>query len=45
MHVHVFPITGSVGTRMWRRTKDMELLTLSVLYIQGSGSGQKYFKI
>ena len=27
------------------RTKDMELLTLSVLYIQGSHAGQKYFKI
>ena len=26
-------------------TKDMELLTLSVLYIQGSDAGQKYFKI
>ena len=27
------------------RTKDMELLTLSVLYLQGSDAGQKYFKI
>ena len=27
------------------RTKDMELLTLSVLYWQGSDAGQKYFKI
>ena len=26
-------------------TNDMELLTLSVLYIQGSDAGQKYFKI
>ena len=27
------------------RTKDMELLTVSVLYIQGSDAGQTYFKI
>ena len=26
------------------RTKDMELLPLSVLYIQGSDAGQKYFR-
>ena len=26
------------------RTNDMELLTLSVLYIQGWDAGQKYFK-
>ena len=32
-----------VGTRMYVRTKDMELLTLSVLYILGFD--QKYFKI
>ena len=27
------------------RTKDMELLTRTVLYLQGSDAGQKYFKI
>ena len=26
------------------RTKDMELLSLTVLYIQGSDAGQKYIK-
>ena len=37
--------TGSVGTGMSVRTKDMELLTGTVLYLQGSDAGQKYFKI
>ena len=27
------------------RTKDMEPLTRTVLYLQGSDAGQKYFKI
>ena len=27
------------------RIRDMELLTLTVLYLQGSDAGQKYFKI
>ena len=53
MHAHVIPFPGSVGTDMYRvgsgyvayGTKDMELLTISVLYIQGSDAGQIYFKI
>ena len=43
------PMTSHLQGRLVRvcsvRTKDMELLTLSVLYIQGSDAGQKYYKI
>ena len=46
MHAHVFPITGSMGTEYVAYvTKDMELLTRTVLYLQGSDAGQKYFTI
>ena len=45
MHAHVLPFTGSVGTVCSVRTKDMELFTRTVLYLQGSDAGQKYFKI
>ena len=42
MHAHVFPIAGVGGYGVCSvRTKDMELLSLSVLYIQGSDAGQK----
>ena len=53
MHTRAFPFTGLVRSQLqsgWVRVcsvpkKDMELLALSVLYLQGSNAGQKYFKI
>ena len=46
MHAHVFPFTGSVGTEyVAYAPNDMELLTRTVLYLQGSDAGQKYFTI
>ena len=41
MHAHAFPFTWLVGTGV----ADAYVLTQSVLYLQGSDSGQKYFKI
>ena len=46
MHTRAFPFTGSGGYGyVAYRTKDMELIALSVLCLQGSDAGQKYFKI
>ena len=46
MHAHVFPFTGSVGTEIGSvRPNEVELLTRTVFYIQGSDAGQKYFII
>ena len=45
MHSHAFPFIGWVATGSSVRTKDMELLTLSVLYLPGYDAGQKYIQI
>ena len=43
------PMSSHLQGRLVRvcsvRTNDMELLTRTVLYLQGSDAGQKYFKI
>ena len=49
-HENVDSIVPSHLQGVWVRvcsvpTKDMELLALSVLYLQGSDAGQKYIKI